>query len=61
MSVFIIGTEATLPVYIFSLLRFPRRLPLVVALGSIIMVISVLLLIFAEWLRRAGQHVAEQV
>ncbi|MCB0014327.1 MAG: ABC transporter permease [Anaerolineales bacterium] len=61
MSVFIIGTEATLPVYIFSLLRFPRRLPLVVALGSIIMVISVLLLIFAEWLRRAGQHSAEPV
>lgn len=55
MSVFVIGTEATLPVYIFSLLRFPRRLPIVVALGAIIMVASVVLIVFAERLRRVGE------
>jgi spermidine/putrescine transport system permease protein len=43
-----------LPVYIFSLLRFPRRLPIVVALGAIIMAASVLIIIFAERLRRVG-------
>jgi hypothetical protein len=39
----------------FSLLRFPRRLPIVVALGAIIMVASVVIIIFAERLRRVGQ------
>jgi spermidine/putrescine transport system permease protein len=55
MSVFVVGTEPTLPVYMFSLLRFPRRLPIVVALGAIIMVASVVIIIFAERLRRVGQ------
>jgi spermidine/putrescine transport system permease protein len=55
MSVFVVGTEPTLPVYMFSLLRFPRRLPVVVALGAIIMVASVVIIIFAERLRRVGQ------
>ncbi len=55
MSVFVVGTDPTLPVYMFSLLRFPRRLPIVVALGAIIMVASILLIIFAERLRRVGE------
>ncbi|MBN1668171.1 MAG: ABC transporter permease [Anaerolineales bacterium] len=54
MSVFIVGSEATLPVYMYSLLRFPRKLPLVVALGAIIMGGSVLVILLAEWLRRIG-------
>ncbi len=54
MSVFIVGTDVTLPVYMYSLLRFPRRLPLVVAMGGLIMAASIALLMFAEWLRRAG-------
>ena len=53
MSVFIVGTETTLPVYMYSLLRFPRRLPLVVAMGGLIMAASVLLIMFAEWLRNS--------
>lgn len=56
MSVFVVGTDATLPVYMFSLLRFPRRLPIVVALGAIIMVASVIIIIFAERLRRVGER-----
>lgn len=55
MSVFVVGTDPTLPVYMFSLLRFPRRLPIVVALGAIIMVASVVIIIFAERLRRVGE------
>jgi spermidine/putrescine transport system permease protein len=54
MSVFLVGTETTLPVYMYSLLRFPRRLPLVVAMGGLIMAGSVVLIMFSEWLRRAG-------
>jgi spermidine/putrescine transport system permease protein len=56
MSVFIIGTDATLPVYIFALLRFPRRLPIVAALGAITMVASIILVIGADRLRRIGQE-----
>jgi spermidine/putrescine transport system permease protein len=55
MSVFIIGTDATLPVYMYSQLRFPRRLPVVVALGAIIMVASIVIIILAERLRRSNQ------
>ncbi|MFN2151323.1 MAG: ABC transporter permease [Anaerolineales bacterium] len=57
MSVFIIGKDATLPVYMYSLLRFPRKLPLVVALGGIIMSLSVVVILFSEWLRRAGEKI----
>jgi spermidine/putrescine transport system permease protein len=56
MSVFLVGTETTLPVYMYSLLRFPRRLPLVVAMGGIIMTASIILLAFAEWLRQSGER-----
>lgn len=56
MSVFIIGTDATLPVYIFALLRFPRRLPIVAALGAVTMIVSVVLVIAADRLRRVGQE-----
>jgi spermidine/putrescine transport system permease protein len=52
MSVFIVGTDATLPVYMYSLLRFPRRLPLVVALGALIMVASIVMIFAAERMRR---------
>lgn len=56
MSVFIVGTESTLPVYMYSQLRFPRRLPVVVALGAIIMVVSIVTILLAERLRRVGQE-----
>lgn len=55
MSVFIVGTDATLPVYMYSQLRFPRRLPIIVTLGAIIMVTSILIIVSAERLRRLGQ------
>jgi len=56
MSVFVVGTESTLPVYMYSLLRFPRRLPLVVAMGGLIMAVSVIVIMFAEWLRTSGNR-----
>lgn len=55
MSVFVVGTDATLPVYMYSQLRFPRRIPIVVALGALIMVGSVLMIFVSERLRRAGE------
>jgi spermidine/putrescine transport system permease protein len=55
LAFFLIGNETTLPVYLYSQLRFPSRLPLVVALAAILMVGSIVIVIFAEWLRRSGQ------
>lgn len=54
VAYFLSGTEATLPVYIWGQLRFPERLPIVLALGAIILCVSVLLVIGAEYVRNLG-------
>lgn len=54
LAYFLSGTEATLPVYIWGQLRFPERLPLVLALGAIILTVSVGLIIMAEIIRNLG-------
>lgn len=54
IAFFLSGTNPTLPVYIWGLLRFPDRLPVVMALGTILVVLSVLLLTVAEIYRRRG-------
>lgn len=56
MSVFIVGTETTLPVYMYSQLRFPRRLPVMVALGALIMASSIVIILLAERLRRTERE-----
>ena len=52
MAFFLAGTEATLPVYIWGQLRFAAKLPSVLALGTILLVGSFILLSIAEILRR---------
>ena len=52
---FLVGTQPTLPVYLYSQLRFPTRLPLVVSMASILMTGSMILVLLSEWLRRIGQ------
>lgn len=54
VAFFLVGTEPTLPIYIWSQLRFPRQLPSVMALGSLILLASVVLAAAAEALRRRG-------
>lgn len=54
IAFFLTGSDPTLPVYIWSLLRFPRLLPTIMALGTILVIVSVLLLTLAEWNRRRG-------
>ena len=54
MTTLITGTETTLPVYLYSQLRFPRKLPVVLALGSIIIVGTSVIVVLVEWLRRMG-------
>jgi len=52
LAFFLSGNQATLPVYMYSLLRFPDFLPGVLALGSCILIVSIVLIATAEWLRR---------
>ena len=47
-------TDPTLPIFMYSQLRFPARLPPTVALGSIIIFVSFAVLCFSLWLRRYG-------
>ncbi len=52
IAFFLTGTEPTLPVYIWSQLRFTAKLPSVMALGTILLVVSLVLLVTAEYFRR---------
>lgn len=56
MAFFLAGTDATLPVYIWGQLRFAARLPGVLALGSLLLVASFILLTIAEVLRRRAER-----
>lgn len=51
---FLTGTQPTLPVYLFSQMRFPQKLPIVMALGTVLVCMSVVLLTIAEYFRRRG-------
>lgn len=52
LAFFLAGDQPTLPVYIWSQIRFPAKLPNTLALGSCLLAFSVLLLITAEYFRR---------
>ncbi|HRN50164.1 MAG TPA: ABC transporter permease [Anaerolineales bacterium] len=54
LSFFLAGTQNTLPVYLYSQLRFPSRLPLAVTTAAVVIMVSVVILLFSEWLRRIG-------
>jgi spermidine/putrescine transport system permease protein len=59
LAFFLSGTDATLPVYLFSQLRFPQRLPSTMALGSLILFISALVIVLSEILRQRGFDAAK--
>jgi len=52
IAFFLSGTKVTLPLYIWAQLRFPQRLPEILALGSCVLMGSLLLVILGEVLRR---------
>jgi len=54
LAFFLSGNEVTLPIYIWSQLRFPAKLPNVLALGSVILFVTMALVVLAEWIRRRG-------
>lgn len=52
LAFFLSGNQPTLPVYIWSQIRFPAKLPNTLALGSLLLLASILLLVVAETVRR---------
>lgn len=56
MAFFLGGNDVTLPVYIWGQLRFAARLPGVLALGTLLLVASIVLLTIAELMRRRAQE-----
>ncbi len=54
MAFFLSGTDPTLPIYIWSQLRFPQKLPSVLALSSVVLVVSFVVVFLSQWLRVRG-------
>jgi spermidine/putrescine transport system permease protein len=54
IAFFLSGANPTMPVYIWGLLRFPGQLPVVMAMGTILVALSIILLTIAELMRRRG-------
>ena len=61
IAYFLAGTDATLPIYIWGELRFPAKLPMVLALGATILVVTFLLVLLAEWARNLGRTRAHPI
>jgi len=58
VAFFLSGPEQTLPLYIWGQLRFPTTLPMILALGTVVLGATLALVVFSEWLRRRGPKVA---
>ena len=59
---FLGGNQVTLPVFIWTQVRFPQTLPSVLALGALIFMVSIILIVTAEFFRRSGdRHVVTPV
>lgn len=54
MAFFLTGTDPTLPMYIWSQLRFPKEFPSVLAMASLILFVSFVLVFIAQWVGRMG-------
>jgi len=54
MAFFLTGTDPTLPMYIWGQLRFPQEFPSVLALSSLILFVSFLLVFVAQYIGRMG-------
>ena len=59
LAFFLSGTDQTLPIFLFSQLRFPNKLPGTLALGSAILAGSAILVVAAELLRKLGVQSAK--
>lgn len=52
MVFFLSGTKPTLPMYIWSQLRFPKEFPSILALSTMIIVVSFIIVFIGQWINR---------
>jgi spermidine/putrescine transport system permease protein len=55
MAFFLSGTDPTLPMYIWGQLRFPKEFPSILAMASIILLVSFILVFIGQWINRDAQ------
>jgi spermidine/putrescine transport system permease protein len=55
MAFFLSGTDPTLPMYIWTQLRFPQSFPSLLALSSLILIASFALVFLSLWFARMGR------
>ena len=53
---FVVGTRITFPIYLYGALRFPSRLPEVIAVAVVVMTLSLLVVVGAEIARRVAER-----
>jgi spermidine/putrescine transport system permease protein len=53
---FVVGTRPTFPIYLYGALRFPSRLPEVIAVAVVVMIVSLAVVVAAELGRRAAER-----
>lgn len=54
LAFFLSGTQPTLPMYIWGQLRFPQEFPSVLALSSIIILVSFIIVFVGQWINRGA-------
>ena len=54
IAYFLSGADTVLSAYIYSQFRFPARVPAMLALGTVLVLVSIVLLSIAEYFRRRG-------
>jgi spermidine/putrescine transport system permease protein len=53
---FVVGTEITFPIYLYGAVRFPSRLPEVIAVAVVVMTLSLFVIVAAEVGRRLAER-----
>jgi spermidine/putrescine transport system permease protein len=53
---FVVGTRVTFPIYLYGAVRFPSRLPEVIAVAVVVMTLSILVIVAAELGRRVAER-----
>ena len=57
---FLVGTRQTFPIYLFSALRFPSKLPQVIAVAVVVIMVTLVVVVGIElWRRRAERRLGE--
>jgi spermidine/putrescine transport system permease protein len=56
MAFFLSGTKPTLPMYIWGQLRFPQEFPSILALASIILFVSFIVVFVGQWIGRTDRN-----